>query len=384
MRPRVLVAITVYNGRSFVPRALQSLARLDRDVADIDVLVLDDLSPEPGWSQELGTLCKQLGFLHYLTPRNLGIPRNVSLGLLAAVEGGYDHVIISNSDVIYSRNAVSQLVRAANTDPKIGSVTSWSTNVSVYSLPNADPDAHLANQDRVDWVGEVLASTFQHRVLDIPAGISFAMLIPTRVVRDVGVMDPVFGRGYCEETDWSLRSLAAGYRLTLGMGAFVYHEGGGSTVAAGLLGSGHTTVPKNERIIDMRYPEFRNQVGQFLATGNLDRGWAKANAALIANAASTLGYSVTVGWLPQAIDLSRPHVHVTPDPSSLRAVASFAGFQRELPLTAATPAADLVRLLGVPPTELNLLDRGPVAEAFHEAFSSSAVVHRRQPYPSRV
>ncbi len=384
MRPRVLIAMTVYNGRAFVPRALSSLAHLDRDVADIDVLVLDDHSPDPGWSDELGAICEELGFLSYCTPRNLGIPRNVNLGLLAAIEGEYDHVIISNSDVVYSRQTVSQLVRAAATDPKIGSVTSWSTNVSVYSLPNADPDAHLATQDRADWVGSVLGQRFGQRVLDIPAGISFAILIPTRVVNDVGLMDPVFGRGYCEETDWSLRSLAAGYRITLGMGAFVYHEGGGSNFEAGLLSTGQTTVPKNERIIDMRHPEFRRQIGEFLDRGELEQVWAEARRSLVGSAATSLGYSVTVGWLPQSIDQSRPHVHVTPDPESLTAVASFAGFELELPLSATRPAADLVRALGATPTELNLLDRGPIAADFNDAFSETAVVHRRQPYPSRV
>jgi GT2 family glycosyltransferase len=384
MRPRVLIAVTVYNGRSFVPRALQSLVRLDRDVADIDVLVLDDHSPEPGWSDELGKLCASLGFLHYRTPRNLGIPRNVNLGLLGAVEGGYDHVIISNSDVVYSRQAVSQLVRAAESDPKISSVTSWSTNVSVYSLPNSDPDAYLADQERADWVGEVLGAQFGHRVLDIPTGVGFVMLVPTRVIADVGLMDPVFGRGYCEETDWSLRCLAAGYRLTLGMGAFVYHKGGGSNVEAGLVSKGQTTVPKNERIIDMRYPQFREQVGAFLASGNLERSLAEARQALVSGAAAALGYSVTVGWLPQTIDSTRPHVHITPDPASRCAVATFSGFALQLEIGAPTAAADLVRALGVPPSELNLLDGGPVAAAFADAFGATTVVHRRQPYPSRI
>ncbi len=39
--------------------------------------------------------------MYYCTPRNLGIPRNVSLGMLTAVKRGYDYVVISNSDVLY-------------------------------------------------------------------------------------------------------------------------------------------------------------------------------------------------------------------------------------------------------------------------------------------
>lgn len=44
-------------------------------------------------------------------PATSGIPRNVSLGLLAAQADEYDYVIISNSDVIYPRNLVPRCSR---------------------------------------------------------------------------------------------------------------------------------------------------------------------------------------------------------------------------------------------------------------------------------
>ena len=183
------------------------------------------------------------------------------------MQQGYDYVIISNSDVIYPRNLLTQMLRAVG--PRgVGSVTAWSNNVSMYSLRNDDPDRFLADQERVDWISETLAGHYQDAVLDIPAGISFCILIPTAVVRDVGVMDPVFGRGYCEETDWSLRSLEAGYRVALATGTFVYHAGRGSNLDAGLVTSRHTSVPDNEAIIDLRYPDFRDQVRAFGPPGS--------------------------------------------------------------------------------------------------------------------
>ena len=155
--------------------------------------------------------------------------------------------------MIYPRNLLTQLLRAVAQDG-VGSVTAWSNNVSLYSLRNDDPDRFLADQERVDWLSETLAGHYGDAVLDIPAGISFCILVPTAVVRDVGVMDPVFGRGYCEETDWSLRSMQAGYRVALAPGTFVYHAGRGSNLDAGLVTSRHTSVPDNEAIIDLRYP----------------------------------------------------------------------------------------------------------------------------------
>ena len=135
-RPRVLLAITVYNGRAFVPRCLTSAKGLETPSADVDVLVLDDCSPEPGFSELIAEQCKRQGIYYYRTPRNLGIVRNVNMGLLAAVEKGYDYVIISNSDVIYSKQTVEMLLAASRSSPRIGSVTAWSNNVSIFSIPN--------------------------------------------------------------------------------------------------------------------------------------------------------------------------------------------------------------------------------------------------------
>ena len=47
--PRLLLAITVYNGRKFVPRCIDSAVRLSHDGCEVDVVILDDCSPEPGW-----------------------------------------------------------------------------------------------------------------------------------------------------------------------------------------------------------------------------------------------------------------------------------------------------------------------------------------------
>ena len=207
-KPRVLLAITVYNGAAFVPATLRSAARLNQDAAQVDVLVLDDCSPAPGFSTEVATLCAELNIRYYRSPRNLGIPRNVNLGLLTALKDGYDYVIISNSDVLYPAALVEGLLAAAEHD-QVGSVTAWSNNVSLYSIPNSDPDRFLSNQDVVNDVSRSLDEQYHGVAMDIPAGISFCLLVPTPVLREVGLMDPVFGRGYCEETDWSLRSRQA-------------------------------------------------------------------------------------------------------------------------------------------------------------------------------
>ncbi|QYA13659.1 MULTISPECIES: glycosyltransferase [unclassified Rhizobium] len=327
MKPRVLHVITVYNGRAFVPRAIKSAVEMDQSTATIDVLVLDDASPEPGWSEELETLCKALGANYYLTPRNLGIPRNVSLGLLTAIEKNYDYVTINNSDVIFPKNLIATLVECCK-QKNVGSVTAWSNNVSIYSIPNSDPDLFVSSQETVDFLSDSLAKKFSSTVMDIPAGISFCIMMPVSVVKDVGVMDPIFGRGYCEETDWSLRSLKMGYRVCLAPGTFVYHMGRGSNLAAGLVSGAHSTVPENEIIIDMRYPEFRRQVSDFQSSGEMELLKSNAIEYLLDEAARRFGYAIVPEWVRPSSDIKLPPVKIEVATSSGSPTLkfSYAGF----------------------------------------------------------
>jgi GT2 family glycosyltransferase len=383
VKPRVLLAITAYNGESFIERTLDSAIRIDESEAEVDVLVLDDASPAPGFSGRLAALCADRGIGYYRSPRNLGIPRNVSLGLLAAVDRGYDYVIVSNSDVIYPANVVAQLIRASHHE-RVGSVTAWSNNVSLYSLPNEDPDALLADQGVVDFLSDTLAGHYGDAAMDIPAGISFCVLIPTDVVREVGVMDPVFGRGYCEETDWSLRSLAAGYRIALAPGTFVYHAGRGSNLDAGLVSGEHTSVPENERIIDLRYPTFRSQVRAFASAGILEEAQLYGIDAIVRRAGEKFGYSIDVGWRPpSAIVEDMVRCVVGSHGLDESVLLTYRGFTHLLDIDPFNLAEELKGFFGgKEPSAVNVFDRGKLATSLTAAFGDRAARHGN--YPARV
>ncbi|WP_369930783.1 glycosyltransferase family 2 protein [Xanthomonas sp. NCPPB 2632] len=382
-KPKILHCITVYNGRAFVPAAIESALRLDQTDAEIDILILDDASPEPGWSEELAAFCKERGVMYYRTPRNLGIPRNVSLGMVTALKRGYDYVVISNSDVIYPPHLMAAMLPVA-AQPGVGSVTAWSNNVSIYSLPNLDPNRHLASQPVVDWLHATLNGHFGDAAMDIPAGISFCILIPISVVKDVGIMDPCFGRGYCEETDWSLRSLAAGYRICLAPGSFVFHHGRGSNLDAGIVSPNATTVPGNEAIIDLRYPQFRSQVESFIHSGILARAHADALGHIVRSAAQRFGYSLEVGWVARDVkDENDVRVCLSPDGYSSSAQVAFRGFRLDIPFDATDPGGSVRDYFTREPSNISVFDRGRSASQIDEAFPGQARWAHSN-YPSRI
>lgn len=381
-RPRVLLAITVYNGEEIVPRAMRSAARLRQDTVEVDVLMLDDASPQHGFSADIEALAAELGMGYYRTPRNLGIVRNVNLGLLRALAEGYDHVIVSNSDVIYPAALVEQLVAVAATDDRIGSVVALSNNVSIYSLPNSDPDAFLASQEAVDELTGWLGDAFGTDCVDIPAGISFAMLITAKALHTVGVMDPIFGRGYCEETDWSRRCLSAGLRLVMAPSTFVYHAGQGSTAAVGMLKPGHSSVPEHEAILDLRYPDFRTDVQRYFDSGDNEGMHAKALETLVVQGARRHGYHVTTSVLDAVDRADRAEVLLSSDADGKPvARARFRGFESSLEL-GSDPLSALVALLGREPGSITLRTTQPVSALVArsaEELGLSVDDHRRYP-----
>jgi GT2 family glycosyltransferase len=390
-RSRVLIAVLVYNGRAFVPRTLDSLAHLRASTHehDVDVVVLDDASPEPGWSGELATLSRQRDLGYYLSPRNLGIPRNMSLGLLLAEDQGYDYVVILNSDVVVPANMVDAMVAAATSGANIGTVTAWSNSSSIFSLPNEQADEVLSDQHTVDAVSAELFDEFGPTIVDLPTGVGMCLMIPTSAIAAVGLFDPVFGRGYCEEVDWCRRAVAAGLRNVLALGTFVFHMGSATTRTAGLLAPGEKTVNVNEDIIDQRHPGYRAELQAWVDAETLDPFVSRALARLVSTRARTDGYVLEASWLrrrePDPAGDSRVRIAVDPDGVGPLVEAEVNGWRSVVPVGPEGILAAVSTFVGCRPEEVRIHDRGPVAERLAELAAESGVpVVVRHRYPERV
>ncbi len=390
---RVLVAVIVYNGRSFVPRALRSIARLTHTSAHaVDVLVLDDASPEPGWSEELADLCASLGIDCYITPRNLGIPRNMNLGLLRAMEGGYDACVLLNSDVVVSATLIDSLVAAAASAPQIASVTAWANDVSVFSLPNDTAEAHLSDQALLDSVALSLADEFSGATVALPTGCGFCMYIPTAAIESVGLMDPVFGRGYAEEVDWCCRAVERGWHHILALDAFAFHMGSATNREAGILGKGMRTVLTNEAIVDMRHPWYRQSLSDWAEKDLLREPRDRAIHRLVTDAARTRGVVIDATWLDRgASDTNQvgpdPKVRVVvlPDGGEPVVEARVDGWRLRISVGDEGPLSAVAGLLGVSPSQVRLHDDGEVAGRLAVAAAAAGIpVRRTARYPERV
>jgi GT2 family glycosyltransferase len=383
---RILIALLVYNGEEFVGPCLSSLARLETGSHSADVLVLDDASPALGWSERCREMTTGLGFDYYRTPRNLGIPRNMNLGLLRAVDADYDAVILLNSDTILPANLIATLMRPLMEDASISSTTAWSNNSSVYSIPNSDPD-HLADDPKlIDWISERLDEEFDGQAISIPSGVGFCMAIRTRMIDEVGLMDPVFGRGYSEEIDWCLRSHTLGYQSVLVPSCFVYHAGSGITKAEGLVGDSDRTVAAHQAIIDQRYPLYTSQLIALSASSIVDGMRERGLRRIILSAARQSGYRLETSRLhQQPDDLDVVRFRIDPDGSAPVITAAYEGFETSFAVGEGGVVATVESIVGQPPSEIRIFDRGKMSHEMEAAGTTGAIpIHHRSPYRERV
>jgi GT2 family glycosyltransferase len=384
VQPRVLLAVLVYGGGSFVHRCVESAARVESSDCDVDAIILDDCSRDQAWSAELASRCAALSVQYYRSPRNLGIPRNMNLAMRYAMAAEYDYVALLNSDTVLPRNLASAMVAVARSADDVGSVTSWSNNASMFSLPNTDANRFLANPDAVDWVSATLADEFGEGAVEIPSAVGFCVLLPVRVVREVGLMDPAFGRGYCEEIDWSQRSKALGYRNTMAPAAFVYHMGNASTIEAGIALDVEGSVPTNERLIDHRYPDFRSKVVEYAFSGMPERLVAAGSLRLVAQAARERGYVVEASWFAPGDNAGEVNFAIDPEGTSRELTGAHLGFTATI---TAGPSilGTLEDLTGRLPSRVVVQDHGvQTSELLQEARARSIDLVDIRTYPQRV
>jgi len=220
--PRVNVIFVNYNGRGHLPTCLASLFR--QTYPNFDVTVVDNGSSD-GSVEYLRTHFPQVRVIE--SPVNLGFGRANNLGV-EATQGEY--VVFTNYDVEFDPHWLEEMVRAAQADPRIGMVA---------------PKILLFDErDRVNACGLILHYTgyaftrgYMRRADEfaepevIASGTGCSLLIPRRVLDQLGGFDPLFqqlGRDFyrasLEDVDLSWRVQLAGYRVLLRPSAKLYHK----------------------------------------------------------------------------------------------------------------------------------------------------------------
>jgi GT2 family glycosyltransferase len=179
------------------------------------------------------------------TGKNLGFSGGINRGL----EKASGHVVLLNSDTILPPDWLARLEAALLTSEDwgiIGPMTNCAAGPQQINGLYFDAEATIYN------FAEQRAAAFGDSVRETNRLIGFCMLIREEALEKVGTLDERFEIGNFEDDDYCKRVRAAGYRLGMAEGSFVFHYGGRTFAGMGLDGERYHEVLEANRV---RYEE---------------------------------------------------------------------------------------------------------------------------------
>jgi O-antigen biosynthesis protein len=231
------------------------LASVEKHSRDYRLILIDDCSTDARIGQLFGRLSAARSTRRVLlrNERNLGFVASVNRGM----ESGRNDVVLLNSDTVVTRDWLDKLRRCADSDPAIGTVTPFSNNAEICSFPG------FCRNNPVPSDPELINRAAENAAVplypEIPTAVGFCMLIRRRLIDEIGMFDTIFGKGYGEENDFSVRARAAGYRNVLCDDTFVVHAGSRS------FGShAPAMIEQNLGKVLAKHPEYMDRVRDFI------------------------------------------------------------------------------------------------------------------------
>ena len=169
-------------------------------------------------------------------------------------------VVLLNSDTQVTSGWLARLHAAAYSDAKIATVTPFSNNATICSLPrfleeNAIPAGHT-----IDTFGALITRVSRREYPRLPTGVGFCLYVKRSVLNEIGLFDEAFGLGYGEEVDWCFRASRRGYDHVLDDATFVFHEGSSSFGQQDRA----RRMKNSERMMRQRYPEYVPRIAEFI------------------------------------------------------------------------------------------------------------------------
>jgi GT2 family glycosyltransferase/SAM-dependent methyltransferase len=260
-RPRdttVDIIIPVYRGRTETMACLNSvLASQALLRCNTEIVVINDASPQDDLVADLQELASAQQITLVEQPENLGFIRTMNRAM--ALHPQRD-VVWLNADTRVTGNWLDRLRGIANKDPDIAAVSPLSNHGELMSFPHQNrqgfmPDA--ATQKQLDTLAK---KAWNGEIADLEAVCGFCLYMRRCALDEVGFLDEKnLVAGYGEDTDWSQRALALGWRLTAAPNVFVAHHG---SVSFG--SQKKQLVARNNAVLTKRYPRMEQEYDSYL------------------------------------------------------------------------------------------------------------------------
>lgn len=231
----VTLQITTLNKTDFCLNNLRVLAENDDVLQHLhEILIVDQGSQKVSDAEGFEDVRDSLnGKLRIINQSNLGGSGGFARGMFEAVENGSDYVLLMDDDIVVEPESIIRLVTFADrckTPTIVGGhmfdlynrtvLHTFGEVVNPYRFQPSLPSEEMILGH--DFVSSNLRQTsWLHRRCDVDYNGWWMCLIPTRVIREIGLSLPLFIKW--DDAEYGLRAKAHGFHTVSLPGAAVWH-----------------------------------------------------------------------------------------------------------------------------------------------------------------
>jgi GT2 family glycosyltransferase len=216
--PQVLVVLINWNEPDATLKAVGSL--LKSDYPNFSVLIVDNGSSDDSRERLKAITGPHIELLE--AGANTGYTGGANLGLKRGLERCVDYTWLLNNDAIVDPRTLSSLVATAESDATIGLVAPLLASLDEPRLTFAGGICSIEDKkyDETNDIEEARHWAKAYPGKELVLGT--AMLVRMEMVRKIGLLDDRFF-AYYDDMDYSVRSIAAGYRNVIDESRVVRH-----------------------------------------------------------------------------------------------------------------------------------------------------------------
>ncbi|MFZ2545278.1 MAG: rhamnan synthesis F family protein [Candidatus Saccharimonadales bacterium] len=256
-RPFTSIIVPVYGDWPSLSLNIASLKKAIGNREDVSVHYVNDCGPEADVLEDMikRNISGMSNFYYHKNKKNLGFVKNCNNAVFNVVDQSQD-VLLLNSDTKVTNDFYDQMKNVLYSEDDIAAVTSRSNNATIWSVPMT---AKLAHHRAMSYI---LYRFIKNGLPDkyiTPTIHGFCVLIRRTAIKKHGLFDEVYGKGYGEENDFAMRLHRSGLKCAVANKSFVFHYESRS------FGNDarDRQIEENERILDKRYPEYRQLVQEY-------------------------------------------------------------------------------------------------------------------------
>jgi len=225
--PKVDVIVCLFRNAQFM-RALFEGAAVQNYPREAWMLHFVDNGPGDGTLEEVRRLMSEftdrIPAVRIHEPgRNLGFTGGNNLAMRLSIVAGRDYCYLLNGDAAFEPEALSEAVRAAESDPEIGAVQS-------LLVLQQDPDVINSWGNALHYLGFGYAYGYRRKRSEAPQAVTdiaypsgAGVLLRVATLAEVGLFDESF-TAYHEDLDLGWRTWLAGQRCVLAPRSVVRHH----------------------------------------------------------------------------------------------------------------------------------------------------------------